>query len=78
MYDELKVSKDFKVVEYDDYSYHIKRVMRIPTRSVHRRHRCTDGYLYTVDFRHIVDYEKKAYYVSFCNKCKTLFLRLAK
>ena len=72
--DELDISPDFKKVKYDGRVYNVRDVKILPAHVTNPKHRCTDGCIYSVNFHRYITYNNQVYYVSFCNKCKTLFI----
>lgn len=75
--DELQISRNFKKVKYDGRTYKVTRVVAFDPYEVDPKHKCVDGFEYTVYFDRYIQLGKKSFYVSFCNKCKTLFLKPA-
>ena len=74
MYD-IEISKNLKKVKYGGYVYKVKKVIK---NSKYSRHRCVDNLYYTIDYDWFFKLGKRTYIVSFCNKCKTLFMRSAR
>jgi len=72
---ELYVSTNLKKVKYDGRIYEVKSVKIIEPDSLDFRHKCVDGCNYSVNFDQYITYQDQSYYVFFCNKCKTLFLK---
>jgi len=72
--DELYISIDFKKVRYDGRVYEVSSIEMVDPESPTTKHKCIDGCEYTVDLDRYITYEGVNYRVSFCNKCKTLFL----
>ena len=72
--DELYISVDFKKVRYDGRVYKVSSVEMVNPELLNAKHKCIDGCEYTVDLDRYITYEGVTYRVSFCNKCKTLFL----
>jgi len=71
---ELLVSVDFKQVRYDGRLYKVSSIEIIDPEALNTRHKCIDGCEYTVDLDRYVTFKDVTYRVSFCNKCKTLFI----
>ena len=73
--DELYVSVDLKKVRYDGRIYKVSSVEIInPDQIDSVKHRCSDGCEYSVSLDRYITYGNISYRVSFCNKCKTLFI----
>ena len=73
--DELYVSVDLKKVRYDGRLYKISSIELVSPDTISPKHKCIDGCEYSIVFDRYITYENQNYFVSFCNKCKTLFLR---
>ena len=73
--DELYVSVDLKKVKYDGRVYKVSSIAIIaPEQISDYKHKCSDGCEYTVNLDRYITYNNVSYRVSFCNKCKTLFI----
>jgi hypothetical protein len=71
----LEIATDLSEVVYDECTYEVAKVIRIPKEVNYKCHICADKRKYSVKFDQIVDIKNKTYFVSFCNKCKKLFLK---
>ena len=75
-HDELSVSKNWKIVRYDGYSYNVIHLIKLDPGVEKIKHKCDDNCELEMDLETwIVEIRKKKYYVDFCNKCKTLFVK---
>ena len=74
--EELYLSADLKKVKYDGTFYKIKSIKLIESDLLSPcMHTCVDDRKYSIEFDRYIEYQGVIYYVSFCNKCKTLFLK---
>lgn len=73
--DELYISIDFKKVCYDGRVYEVSSIEMIDPDNIDTAtHKCVDGCNYSIDLDRYITYNGVNYRVSFCNKCKTLFI----
>jgi len=72
---KLTISKNLKSVMYDGHSYKIRDVIYLQPKDLEIKHVCSDNVCFTYDWGFIFEHKKKRYYATFCNRCKTLFMR---
>ena len=75
---EIIISGDFKKVKYDGYLYKVSKISKIPSdydtfKSF--RHKCSDAKVYNYVLTNWLRVNNKVYFINFCNKCKTLFIK---
>ena len=87
---KLEISNDLRVVKYDGRLYDVADVVDITYATdgiltttgnfkdggLGYYHKCNDNRCYTLVLDWVFDIHNKSYHVTFCNKCKKLFIKL--
>lgn len=71
----LQIQSNLKRIKYDGKLYKIKKVQKIPAGSLNDTVKCCKGIYHTLSFDHVFHIKKKKCYVTFCNRCKVLFVK---